>query len=110
MNLNITGHHVDLTTALREFVENKLERIERHYENLIDVKVVLTVENVRHRAEATLHARGTNLHAEAEADNMYTAVDKMIDRLDRQACKHKEKHTDHHSRDSLKVAVAAMAQ
>ena len=108
MNLNITGHHVDLTPPLREFVENKLQRIERHFENMIDANVVLTVEKVRHRAEATLHARGANLHAEAEADNMYAAVDKLIDRLDRQTCKHKEKHTDHHSREGLKANAALM--
>ena len=103
MNLNITGHHVDLTPALREFVENKLQRIERHFEQLIDGNVILTVEKVRHKAEATLHARGTNIHAEAEAENMYKAVDKMIDKLDRQACKQKEKHTDHHSREGLRA-------
>lgn len=108
MNLNITGHHVDLTTPLREFVENKLQRIERHYENMIDADVVLTVEKVRHKAEATLHARGAALHAEAEADNMYAAVDKLVDRLDRQTCKHKEKHTDHHSREGLRANAAAL--
>lgn len=103
MNLNITGHHVDLTDSLREFVQNKLQRIERHFDGLIDGNVILTVEKVRHKAEATLHARGANIHAEAEADNMYTAVDKLIDKLDRQICKHKEKHTDHHSREGLKA-------
>ncbi len=108
MNLNITGHHVDLTPALRECVENKLQRIERHFENMIDANVVLTVEKVRHKAEATLHARGANLHAEAEAENMYAAIDKLIDRLDRQTCKYKEKHTDHHSREALKVNAEMM--
>ncbi len=105
MNLNITGHHVDLTPALREFVENKLQRIERHFENMIDGNVILTVEKVRHKAEATLHARGAHIHAEAEAENMYKAVDKLIDKLDRQTCKHKEKHTDHHSREGLKASA-----
>ncbi len=103
MNLNITGHHVDLTPALREFVQNKLQRVERHFENLIDGNVILTVEKVRHRAEATLHARGAAIHAEAEAENMYTAVDMLVDKLDRQTRKHKEKHTDHHAREGLKA-------
>jgi putative sigma-54 modulation protein len=102
MNLNITGHHVDLTPPLREFVENKMQRIERHYENMIDANVVLTVEKVRHRAEATLHASGANLHAEAEAENMYAAIDKLVDKLDRLTCKHKEKNADHHNREGLK--------
>lgn len=108
MNLNITGHHVDLTPSLREFVENKLQRIERHFENLIDGDVILTVEKVRHKAEATLHARGASIHAEAEAENMYKAVDKLMDKLDRQTCKHKEKHTDHHSREGLKASAAML--
>lgn len=104
MNLNITGHHVDLTTPLREFVENKMQRIERHFEKMINADVVLTVEKLRHTAEGTLHARGATLHAEAEADNMYTAIDKLIDKLDRQTCKYKEKHKDHHTREGLKMA------
>ena len=108
MNLNITGHHVDLTTPMREFVEHKLERVERHFENIIDANVVLTVEKDRHKAEATLHARGANLHAEAEAENMYTAIDKLIDKLDRQTCKYKEKHTDHHSREGLRANAALL--
>lgn len=103
MNLNITGHHVDLTPPLREFVQTKLHRIERHFENMIDANVILTVEKNRHKAEATLHARGANLHAEATEENMYAAVDKLVDKLDRQTCKFKEKHTDHHSREALKV-------
>ncbi len=108
MNLNITGHHVDLTPPLREFVETKLQRIERHFENMIDANVILTVEKDRHVAEATLHARGANLHAEAESDNMYKAVDRLIDKLDRQTCKHKEKHTDHHQREGLRAAAGEL--
>ena len=108
MNLNITGHHVDLTPALREFVETKLQRIERHYENLIDANVILTVEKNSHKAEATLHARGANLFAEAAAENMYAAIDLLIDKLDRVTSKHKDKHTDHHQREGLKANAAQL--
>ncbi len=105
MNLNITGHHVDLTPPMREFVENKLQRIERHFENMIDANVILTVERDRHIAEATLHARGANLHAEAESDNMYKAVDKLIDKLDRQTRRHKEKLRNHHVKEAVKSTL-----
>ncbi len=105
MNLNITGHHVDLTDALRNFVVEKLGRIERHSDDMIDANVILTVEKQGHKAEATLHARGANLHAEAMAENMYTAIDKLVDRLDRQTSKYKEKHKDHHAREGLKMAT-----
>lgn len=104
MNLNITGHHVDLTDPLRDYVKTKMQKIERHFENMIDANVILTVEKLRHKAEATLHARGVNLHAEATEENMYAAIDKLIDKLDRLTTKHKEKHTDHHQREGLKAA------
>lgn len=108
MNLNITGHHVDLTPPLREFVTNKLQRVERHFDKLIDANVVLTVEKLRHKAEATLHARGANLHAEATAENMYAAIDMLIDKLDRITTKHKDKRNDHHQREGLKAAGAQL--
>ncbi len=105
MNLNITGHHVDLTPPLREFVTSKLQRVERHFDKLIDANVILTVEKLRHKAEATLHTRGAHLHAEATAENMYTAIDKLIDKLDRLTNKHKGKHSDHHAREGLKASA-----
>ncbi len=110
MNLNITGHHVDLTEPLRNFVVEKLGRIERHSDDMIDANVVLTVEKQHHKAEATLHARGANLHAAATAENMYTAIDKLVDRLDRQTSKYKERHKDHHAREGLKVAAEQLVQ
>lgn len=104
MNLNITGHHVDLTDSLHDYVVEKLGRIERHSDDMIDANVILTVEKQGHKAEATLHARGANLHAEATCENMYSAIDKLVDRLDRQTSKYKEKHKDHHVREGLKIA------
>ncbi len=104
MNLNITGHHVDLTDPLRDCVTTKLQRVERHFDKLIDANVILTVEKQRHKAEATLHTRGANLHAEATAENMYAAIDLLVDKLDRLTQKHKDKHMDHHAREGLKAA------
>lgn len=103
MNLNISGHHLDLTPPLRDYVTSKLKRIERHFDHLINAEVVLTVEKLRHKAEATVHASGADLHAEAIVDdNMYAAIDALIDKLDKQTLKHKEKVRDHHMHEAVK--------
>ena len=99
MNLNISGHHLDLTTPLREYVTTKLKRIERHFDHLINADVILSVEKLRHKAEATIHTRGANLHAEAIDEDMYAAIDLLADKLDSQTRKHKEKARDHHAKD-----------
>ena len=96
MNLQISGHHIDLTQALRSFVSSKMKRIERHFDHLIDANVILTVEKLQHKAEATLHVRGATLHAEEIQEDMYAAIDCLIDKLDRQICKFKEKQKNHH--------------
>lgn len=103
MNLNISGHHVALTPPLRDYVTSKLKRIERHFDHLINAEVVLSVEKLRHKAEATVHASGADLHAEATVDeNMYAAIDALIDKLDQQTRKHKEKTRDHHVKTAPK--------
>lgn len=96
MQINITGHHTDVTEALRNYVENKCERLERHFEQLTQIHVVLGVEKMRQKAEATLHLNGTDVFASSENKDMYVAIDSLIDKLDRQAKKHREKLTDHH--------------
>ncbi len=103
MNLNISGHHLDLTPPLREYVTSKLKRLERHFDHLINADVILSVEKLRHKAEATVHASGADLHAEAvvEAD-MYAAIDSLIDKLDQQTRKHKEKLRHHHVKTAVK--------
>jgi len=95
MNLQLTGHHVDITPALRAYVVRKLERIVRHFDNVIDVNVVLKLDNIQQKVEATLHVRGNDLHAESSEADMYAAIDTLVDKLDRQIVKHKEKLTDH---------------
>jgi len=96
MKINLTGHHVELTDPLREYVNSKMERLERHFDNVTDTHVVLSVEKLRHKAEATMHISGGKIFADAEQENMYAAIDSLVDKLDRQVKKHKEKITDHH--------------
>jgi putative sigma-54 modulation protein len=97
MQLTLTGHHIDVTPALRSYVEKKLDRIVRHFDQVIDVHCVLTVEKLQHKAEATLAVSGGKIHADATDGDMYAAIDALADKLDRRVKKHKEKLTDHHA-------------
>jgi len=105
MQLSLTGHHVDITPALRSYVEKKMERIARHFEQVIDVHCVLTVEKLRHKAEATLHVSGNAIHADAINGDMYASIDKLADKLDRSVMKHKEKRKDHHAAQARHSAL-----
>jgi putative sigma-54 modulation protein len=96
MQINLSGHHVDITTPLRDYVNGKMERLERHFDHVIDLHVVLSVEKLRHKAEATMHLSGGDIFADSVEENMYAAIDSLVDKLDRQLKKHKEKVTDHH--------------
>ena len=84
MQLSLSGHHVEVTPSMRAYVEKKLERISRHFDHVIDVHCVLTVEKLRQKAEATLHVRGNAIHADATEEDMYAAIDLLADKLDRQ--------------------------
>ncbi|MBE9562657.1 MAG: ribosome hibernation promoting factor [Proteobacteria bacterium] len=95
MQLNLSGRHIEITSALRSYVSNKIDRLERHFDHVTNVHVVLSVEKLRQKAEATLHVSGANLFAEAEHEDMYAAIDGLTDKLDRQLKKHKEKLKDH---------------
>ena len=96
MQLNLTGLHVDLTDPMRDYVNSKMERLERHFDHVTDVHVVLSVEKTRHKAEATMNVSGGKLFADSVEEDMYAAIDALVDKLDRQVKKHKEKLTDHH--------------
>lgn len=98
MQLNLTGHHIDITPALRDYVREKLDRLERHFDQVTDIHVILSVEKLRHKAEATLGVTGNSLFADAVEEDMYAAIDALADKLDRQLKKHKDKLTDHHRR------------
>ena len=97
MNLQIHGNHIDVTPALRDYVAGKLARIERHFDQVIDASVQLTVEKVRQRAEITLRLRGNNIHVESVEEDMYAAIDTLVDKLDRQVLRHKDRVKDHQS-------------
>lgn len=96
MKIDVTGHHVDVTDPLRDYVGEKFQRLERHFDNVVDVHVILTVERNVQKAEATMAISGARLFADATASDMYAAIDALADKLDRQVVKHKEKRTDHH--------------
>jgi putative sigma-54 modulation protein len=110
MNLIIHGHHVEVTPALRGYVEGKMERIRRHFDHLIEADVVLSVEDkLRQRAEITLRVRGNSLHAEATEEDLYAAIDGLMDKLDRQVLRHKDR-VRNHVRDPLKHQGAQQQQ
>jgi len=95
MNINITGHHVDITPAIREYVQSKLDRVIRHFDNVTSTQVVLSVDKLKQKAEVTLHVKGKDIHAESIESDLYAAIDTLADKLDRQMVKHKEKKSAH---------------
>jgi putative sigma-54 modulation protein len=95
MNLTITGHHLEVTPALREYVTSKLDRVIRHFDNVTATHVTLSVQKLKQKADVTVHVTGKDIHVESENDDLYAAIDAMADKLDRQVVKHKEKVSDH---------------
>ena len=101
MNLTISGHHLEVTPALRTYVESKLDRITRHFDKVVDVKVLLSIENQtekerRQKAECNIHVKGSDMFAESAHQDMYAAVDELVDKLDRQVVRHKDRLQNHH--------------
>lgn len=101
MNLTISGHHLEVTPALRSYVTTKLDRIVRHFDQVVDVKVLLSVEKQkekegRQRAECNIHVKGSDIFAECAHADLYAAVDELVDKLDRQVVRHKDRLQDHH--------------
>ncbi|MBL8443247.1 MAG: ribosome-associated translation inhibitor RaiA [Zoogloeaceae bacterium] len=101
MNLKITGHHVEVTDAIRDYVNSKLDRVIRHFDNVTSVVVILSVEKLNQKAEVTVHVRGKDIFVESTDADMYAAIDAMTDKLDRQVIKYKQKNQDH-GHDALK--------
>jgi putative sigma-54 modulation protein len=100
MNLTISGHHLEVTPALRTYVTSKLDRIKRHFDQVVDVKVLLSLENMkekelRQKAECNIHIKGIDLFAESAHSDLYAAVDDLVDKLDRQVVKHKDRLRSH---------------
>jgi putative sigma-54 modulation protein len=107
MNLHVTGHQLPITPAIREYVASKLDRITHHFDHVIDVNVIMSVEKLQQKVEATVHVRGRDIFCESSAADMYAAIDGLIDKLDRTIIKHKEKNLAHrHDGDALKHKAA----
>lgn len=96
MQLSISGHHIDVTDSLKDYVTGKLTKLERHYDHITNVHVVLSVEKLVQKAEATLHISGAELFADAHSEDLYAAIDALVDKLDRQVLKHKERVIERH--------------
>jgi len=103
MNLHLTGHHVEITPAIRDYVVAKLSRINRHFDHVIDVNVVMTVEKLDQRIEANVHLSGKDIHVQAHDGDMYAAIDGLIDKLDRQVIRHKERFDVKHSQGIKRI-------
>jgi putative sigma-54 modulation protein len=95
MQINLTGRHLDITDAIRSYVQSKFERLERHFDHVTNVHVILSVEKLRQKAEASMHISGHDVFADSEHEDMYAAIDTLIDKLDRQVLRHKEKMKNH---------------
>ena len=96
MNLQISGHHLEITPAIHDYTTGKLERVIRHFDNVIDVNVILSVDKLKQKAEVTVHLSGKDVFVEAIDEDLYAAIDNLVDKLDRQIQKHKQKLQDHH--------------
>ena len=105
MNLQISGHHLEITPAIHAYVTGKLERVTRHFDNVIDVNVILSVEKLKQKAEVTVHLSSKDVYVEAIEDDLYAAIDSLSDKLDRQVQKHKQKVQDHHRGSKISVDV-----
>jgi putative sigma-54 modulation protein len=106
MNLHLTGHHVEITPAIREYVIAKLSRINRHFDHVIEVNVVMTVEKLDQRIEANVHMSGKDIHVQAHDGDMYAAIDGLIDKLDRQVIRHKERFQPRHAQGIKRIPQA----
>jgi putative sigma-54 modulation protein len=99
MQINFTGHRLEITPALREYAISKFDKLQRHFDKITSINVVFDVEKLRQIAEATLHVSKAELHASSESENMYSSIDALVEKLDRQLIKHKEKMKNH--RDNM---------
>jgi putative sigma-54 modulation protein len=102
MNLKLTGNHVEVTDAMRDYVTSKISKITRHFDHVIDVSVILSVEKLKQKAEANVHVRGKDIFVETDSEDMYASIDNLVDKLDRQILKHKEKNLERRNHGALK--------
>ena len=107
MNLQVSGHHLEITPALRDYVTGKLERITRHFDNVIDVNVILSVDKLNQKAEVTVHLAGKDVYVESVDEDLYAAVDGLVDKLERQVQKYKQKLQHHHRGNKITDHIVA---
>jgi putative sigma-54 modulation protein len=103
MNLNLSGHHLEITPAIREHVLSKINKVKRHFDNVIDVNVILSVDKLKQKAEANVHLSGKTIYVESDDANLYVAIDSLVEKLDRQILRHKEKYTARRHDDSNRL-------
>jgi putative sigma-54 modulation protein len=106
MNLHLTGHHVEITAAIRQYVTAKLDRLNRHFDHVIDVNVVMTVEKLDQKIEANVHLSGKDIHCQSHDGDMYAAIDDLVDKLDRQVIRHKERFQVKHAESIKRIPQA----
>ena len=102
MNLKLIGNHVEITDSMREYVISKISKITRHFDHVIDVSVILSVEKLKQKAEANVHVKGKDIFVETDSEDMYASIDSLVDKLDRQILKHKEKNLERRNHGALK--------
>ena len=106
MNIHLTGRHLEITPAIRDYATGKIGKVKRHFDTVIDVNIILSVEKLKQKAEATIHISGKDVFVECEDENLYAAIDALVDKLDRQVIKHKEKLAARRHDDSGKPVEA----
>ncbi|MCI4429902.1 MAG: ribosome-associated translation inhibitor RaiA [Burkholderiales bacterium] len=111
MNLTISGHHLEVTPSLREYVVTKLERVTRHFDQVVGITVLLSIEKLkekerRQKAEVTLHVKGKDIFVEHAHEDLYAAIDELMDKLDRQVCRHKDRVQNHHHAAAKRLSTA----
>ncbi len=104
MNLKVSGHHLDVTPAIQGYIEEKMARIARHFDQVMDVDIILSVDKLEQKVEAKVHLSGKDLYCESIDADMYAAIDGLADKLDRVVLKHKERLVDHHNKESIRRA------
>lgn len=103
MQINITGHQVEVTEPIRDYINDKFDRIKRHFDQVLNIHVIIRVEKVRHQSEATIHIGGKDFFAESTEDNLYKSIDLLVDKLDKQVRRYKDKTTSHHRAEAERL-------
>ncbi len=106
MNLKVSGHHLEITPAIHDYLQDKLAKVSRHFEQVMDIDVILSVDKLDQKVEAKVHLSGKDLFCESIDADMYAAIDGLADKLDRAVLKHKEKLVDHHNQESIRRAAS----